>query len=123
MKRATLWLLLAACANVTGAQTGKQESEADKATRAMCDAAAPKLRESGTNKVVLTMTLDDTGRVESFKTESPKGLRLEKMKDVAAAIKAMPFRPATKKDGSPVAVQARIAFDCPTQPSSGSKNQ
>ena len=122
MKRITLWLLLAACANVSGAQTGKQESEADKATRAMCDAAAPKLRESGTNKVVLTMMLDDTGRVESFKTESPKGLRLEKMKDVAAAIKAMPFRPATKA-GSPVAVQARIAFDCPTQPSSASKNQ
>jgi hypothetical protein len=122
MKRVTLGLLLAAGVTLAAAQTGQPESEADKAKRAMCDAAAPKLHEAGATKVVLMMTVDDRGRVESFKTESPKGLRLEKMKDVAAAIKAIPFRPATKH-GSPVAVKVRIAFDCPAQTGSASKNQ
>jgi len=121
MKKVILWLLLTACVAVT-AQTGQQDPAAEKATREMCDAAAPKLRESGTNKVVLIMTVDSKGRVESFKTESPKGLRLEKMKEVATAIKAVPFHPA-EKDGSPVAVQARMIFDCPAQSSSVSKNQ
>jgi hypothetical protein len=122
MKKVILWLLLTACVAVTAAQTAQQDSEAEKATREMCDAAALKLRESGTNKVVLMMTVDSKGRVESFKTESPKGLRLEKMKEVATAIKAMPFHPA-EKDGSPVTVQARMTFDCPAQPPSASKNQ
>jgi hypothetical protein len=122
MKRVILVLLLAAYITVTAAQSGQPEPEADKATRAMCDAAAPKLRETGATKVVLMMAVDDKGRVESFKTESPKGLRLEKMKDVAAAIKAIPFRPATKA-GSPVAVEVRIGFDCSAQTGSTSKNQ
>jgi TonB family protein len=122
MKKVILWLLLTSVVAVTAAQTGQQGSEAEKATREMCDAAAPKLRESGTNKVVLMMTIDNRGRVESFKTESPKGLRLEKMKEASTAIKAMQFHPA-EKDGSPVAVQARITFDCPSQPPSASKNQ
>jgi hypothetical protein len=39
------------------------------------------------------------------------------MKEVATKIKAIPFAPA-KKDGSPVAVQVRIAFDCAPQPTS-----
>ena len=77
----------------------------------MCDAAAPKLRESGTTKIALIMTIDDKGQVESFKTESPRGLRLEKVKEAASAIKAMHFKPATKA-GSPVAVQIRAEFDC-----------
>jgi hypothetical protein len=122
MKKITLELFVATCVIVTAAQTGRPESEADKATRAMCDAAIPKLRETGATKVVLMVTVDERGRVESFKTESPKGLRLEKMKDVAAAIKAIPFRPATK-DGSPVAVEVRIGFDCSIQPNGASKSQ
>jgi TonB family protein len=122
MKKVTVWLLLTACAAVTGAQTGQRDSETGRAKRKMCDAAAPKLRESGTNIVVLMMTLDSRGRVESFKTESPRGLRLEKIKEVAATIKTMQFEPA-KKDGSPVAVQIRIAFDCAAQPTGDSKNQ
>jgi hypothetical protein len=88
----------------------------------MCDAAAPKLRESGTNKVVLIMTVGTGGRVQSFTTESPKGLRLEKMKDPAAAIKALQFEPA-KKDGRPVAVMIRVEFDCSETSTDGSKKQ
>jgi len=64
----------------------------------MCNAAASKLRESGTNKVVLTIAVDTGGRVGSFRTDSPKGLQLEKIKEAAAAIKALQFEPA-KKDG------------------------
>ena len=79
--------------------------------KAMCDAAAPKLREVGTNKFTLMLRLDDQGRIESFKTESPKGLRLEKMKEIARAVKKVRFEPA-KKDGSPVATKVRIEFDC-----------
>jgi TonB family protein len=122
MKKVTLWLVLTACVAVTAAQTGQQDSDKEKATRQMCEAAAPKLRESGTNKVVLMMTVDSKGRVESFKTESPKGLRLEKIKEASTAIKAMQFHPA-EKDGSPVAVQARITFDCPAPLPSASKEQ
>lgn len=103
--------LLTACVAVTAAQTDQRPSTAEKPTRALCDAAESKLREAGTNKVVLMMTLDTKGRVESFKTESPRGLRLEKMKEAAAAVKKIQFEPA-KKDGSPVAVKVRIEFDC-----------
>jgi TonB family protein len=77
----------------------------------MCDAAAPKLQESGTTEVVLTMTLDTRGKVESFKTESPKGLRLENMNEAFAAIKAIQFEPA-KKNGQPVRYMVRVKFDC-----------
>ncbi len=57
------------------------------------------------------MTIDETGRVVSFITASPKGLRLEKVKDAADAIRKMKFKPA-EKSGTPVAVQIRMAFDC-----------
>jgi len=79
---------------------------------AMCDAAAAKLREAGTNQVVLTMTISAQGHVLSFKTESPKGLRLESMKKAADDIKAMRFDPA-EKDGKPVMVMTRATFQCP----------
>jgi TonB family protein len=115
MKKAALWFLLTACATLTAAQGGQRDSKTEKAKRAMCDAAAPKLHESGTNTVVLRMTVNSKGRVESFTTESPKGLRLEKMKEAATAIKAIEFTPATK-DGSPVAVQIRTEFDCAVPP-------
>ena len=78
----------------------------------MCEAAASKLRASGTNHVVLTMTIDTHGSVVSFRTKAPKGLRLEKVKKAAAEIKAMQFDPATK-DGRPVTVMIRAAFECP----------
>ena len=61
------------------------------------------------------MRLDDSGRVQSFKTESPKGLRLEKIKEAASAIKSLQFKPAIK-DGSPVAVQIGVEFDCADSP-------
>jgi hypothetical protein len=57
------------------------------------------------------MVVDTRGRVESFKTESPKGLRLEKMNEAAAAINALQFEPA-KKDGRPVKVTVSVKFDC-----------
>ncbi len=77
----------------------------------MCDAAAPKLHESGTTEVVLIMTLDTQGKVESFSTDSPKGLRLEEMKEASAAIKAIQFEPA-RKDDRPVRSMVRVKFDC-----------
>lgn len=36
----------------------------------MCEAAASKLRDSGTNQVVLTMTVDAQGKVQSFQDRS-----------------------------------------------------
>jgi hypothetical protein len=77
----------------------------------MCDAAQSRLREAGTNQVVLIAVADSGGSVESFKTESPNGFKLEKMKEAADAIKQMRFQPA-KKDGHPVWVIIRLSFDC-----------
>ena len=88
MKKATLFVFLLVCSMATTAEeSGRPASR--KAPQAMCDAAATKLHESETTEVVLTMTLDTQGKVESFKTDSPKGLRLEKMKEASAAIKAI----------------------------------
>jgi len=120
MKKAALCLWILVCAPVIIAQNEQQDSDTKMAVQAMCDAAAPKLRQSGTNEVVLMMTVDDKGRVRSFKTESPKGVQLEKMKDTAAAIKKIKFEPA-KKDG-PVPVQIEIAFKCTAQQTIDSKN-
>jgi TonB family protein len=105
------------------AQEGGQRTIVKKglAPKAMCDAAVAKLRDSGTSNVVLIMTLDTRGRVESFRTESPKDLRLEKMKEATAAIKAMQFDPA-KKDGRPVQVQIRVEFDCSASATGTSRN-
>jgi uncharacterized protein YceK len=115
MRILAVWFLLTACATVTATQSGQPDYEREKATRVMCDAAAPKLHESGSNRIVLMMTLNNSGRVESFKTEFPKGLRLEKMKEAATAIKTIQFEPA-RKDGSTVAVQIRVTFECASQP-------
>jgi TonB family protein len=108
MMRLPILLLLAACATVAPAQVGNRPSGD---IQRICNAAAPKLRESGKSKFVLMMTVDNSGRVESFKTESPKGLRLEKVQDAADAIKEMQFKPA-QKGWTPVAVQVKITFDC-----------
>lgn len=112
MMKLILQLVLMVCAIATMAQqSGQPDSKKETPPRGMCDAAASQLRNSGTNEVVLMMTVDTRGRVQSFKTESPKGLRLEKMKETATAIKAMQFDPA-KKDGHPVTVMISIRFDC-----------
>ena len=86
----------------------------------MCEAAAQALRGSGTNKVVLTITVDTQGKVQSFRTDAPGGLQLEKMKKAAAEIKAMRFEPA-KKDGRPVMVMIRVTFECPVPATDSSK--
>jgi TonB family protein len=111
MKAGILSLLLLVYSMASNAQQSGQPNSKKVTPQAMCDAAAPKLRESGTNTVVLTLTVDAGGRVRSFTTESPSGLSLEKTKEAAAAIKAMQFKPATK-GGRPVAVMVRVKFDC-----------
>src|ERR1700688_4969770 len=110
MKTVALWLVVMVCTAV-GLSTPQPDSPKEHPPKAVCDAAIPKLRASRTSKIALIMSIDANGRVESFNTESPKGLRLEKMREAATAIKAMRFQPATK-DGSPVRVQIRTEFDC-----------
>ncbi len=113
MRNTTLPLILLICCVATfGQQDQQPNSQRAAPPQGMCAAAAPKLRESATNKVVLTMIVDATGRVQSFTTESPKGLRLEKMKEPAAAIKAMHFKEPARKDGRAVMVMVRAEFDC-----------
>jgi hypothetical protein len=112
MKRAILLLLFWLCSmSGIAQQDGKLDIKNKMGPQAMCDAAAPRLRDTRTNQVVLIMTVDTQGKVQSFTTEAPKGLRLEKMKKAAAEIKAMHFEPA-KKDGRPVMVMIRAAFEC-----------
>src|ERR1022692_1859855 len=109
--------LLAVLATTSiSAQSGPPDFDAKHPPESICRAAARNLQEAGTSKLLLRMTLDSTGRVQSFKTESPKGLRLEKAKEAATAIKALQFKPANKKDGSPVATQIEAEFDCVDSP-------
>lgn len=68
------------------------------------------------------MTIDTQGKVLTFRTEAPKGLKLEKMKNAAAEIKAMRFNP-TKKDGRPVMVMITATFQCPAADTKGSPRQ
>jgi Gram-negative bacterial TonB protein C-terminal len=112
MKITTLFLFLLLSSIVSAAQEGGQpDSKRDVVpTQSLCDAIARKLHDSGTNKAVVTMTLDTHGRVESFNTESPKGLRLEKMKEASAIIKSWQFGPATK-NGRPVRVKIGMEID------------
>jgi len=112
MKRVAWYLLLTTCAAVALAQTGQQDSKTEPPPN-LCDAAAAKLREANTHRVVLMLRLDNKGRVQSFKTESPKGLRLEKMKEAATEIRKIRFAPA-KQYGSPDVVKVRVEFDCST---------
>jgi len=111
MKHLFMSLILIAVTTATVAQNEKHDSGEDKTNQLICDAAASKLRESGATNVVLRVTVSESGRVWSFTTEAPKGLHLEKMKEVATAIKAIRFGPA-KKDGRAVAVQIAMQFDC-----------
>jgi hypothetical protein len=112
MKKTALSLfLLVCCAGAFCKQGQNPDSKKTRPPQGMCEAASAKLREAGTDKVVLTMVVDRSGKVQSFTTDSPKGLRLEKMKEPATAINAMHFEPA-KKDGRSVMVKIRIKFDC-----------
>ena len=113
----SLFLLIGAISS--GAQQAVPDFSKMVGPRAMCEAAATKLRDSGTDKVVLMLTLGTTGRVESFQTESPKGLKLEAVKEAATAIKKLKFEPATK-DGLPVRVKGKAVFDCSQQPGNDS---
>jgi hypothetical protein len=122
MKNVILPVVLFFCSMLTSAQGGQPDSKKAMPPQAMCNAAAPALREAGTNEVVLTMTVDAKGRVQSFTTDSPRGLRLEKIKEATAAIKALQFKPA-KKDGRAVAVMARVEFDCSRPATDASKEQ
>jgi pyridoxine/pyridoxamine 5'-phosphate oxidase len=112
MKRMVLCLLLTTLSAVALPQTGQQDSKAQPPPN-VCDAAAAKLREANTQRVVLMLRLDNRGRVQSFKTESPKGLRLEKVKEVAAEIKKIRLGQA-KQYGSPDVVKVKVEFDCST---------
>ena len=111
MKSTALFLLLLTFSMATVGEENRKIDAEGHGTDAMCAAAAPKLREFETNEVVLIMIIDDQGKVQSFETESPKGLRLEKMKEAKAEIKAMRFEPA-KLHGQPVKVRVRVGFDC-----------
>ena len=110
MRRAGWYLLLTTCAALALAQAGQQDSKTDP-TPNLCDAAAAKLREANTHRVVLMLTLDAQGRLQSFKTESPKGLQLEKMGEVAEEIKKRAISLA-KPYGSSHPVKVRVEFDC-----------
>jgi hypothetical protein len=57
------------------------------------------------------MVVSSSGKVESFETEYPKGLRLEKVKEATTAIKRIKLQPTTK-DGHAVSVMVRAVFDC-----------
>jgi len=78
-----------------GGPTATPTSQTAASQRAICDAAGPKL-ESGANRVILDVSVDSKGRVKSFTTHSPKGLRLEKMSEAVEAVKAMQFKPTKR---------------------------
>jgi molybdopterin-binding protein len=123
MKSVGFLLFALFCLMAIAAQEGGQQMIVKKALapKAVCDAAAAKLRDSGTSNIYLIMTLDTKGRVESFTTESPQDLRLEKMKEATAAIKAIQFE-AAKKDGRPVRVLIKVEFDCSVPAADASRN-
>ena len=112
MRSVGWYLLLATYAVVAFAQTGQQDSKAEP-TPNLCDAAAPKLREANTQRVVLMLTFDSKGRLKSFKTESPKGLQLEKTGDVATEIQKRASALA-KQYGVSHPVRVQVDFDCST---------
>lgn len=111
MKNIVLFLVLLTCSTAAVGEENRKLDSKRPGTDAMCAAAAPRLRQLETDEVVLIMIVDERGKVQSFKTESPKGLRLEKMKEAKAEIKALQFEPA-RLHGQAVMVQMRVTFDC-----------
>ena len=123
MKIAILPLALSLyCLTISAQQNEQPASKEVKPTPVLCDAAAPALRAAGTNQFVLTMIINERGRVLEFTTYSPKGLQLEKIKPVVMAIKAIPFSPAMK-DTRPVQVMVRAEFDCSAPATDASEKQ
>ena len=104
------------------AETPENAESQKTAIAAMCGAAASQLMEAGTGQIILMLTLNSKGHVQSFTTESPKGLNLGKMKEAAAKIKAMHFTPP-QKNGSSVAVKLSMSVDCSHQAASNSQSQ
>lgn len=101
--RTVTFILLLVCSVATTAQEHGQ-TEFRKTARMMCVAAGPKLRESGSNEIVLIMVVDAEGRVASFHSLSPEGL--ETIKKAAVAMESVRFEPR-KKD-----VLAEAIFGC-----------
>ena len=110
MKPALALIMLCVCAVIVAQEPPDQPSR-QKAPPAVCDAAMASLRQHDAKEVVLVLTLDDKGRVDSFQTESPEGLNLEKSGKAKAEIKKMRFQPALK-DGRPAWAQILISLDC-----------
>jgi hypothetical protein len=110
MRRAGCYLLFMTCAVVALAQAGQGDSKTEP-TPNLCDAAAAKLREANTHRVVLLLTFDTKGRLQSFTTESPRGVQLEKNGEAAAEIKKRAVALA-KQYGSSHAVKVQVEFDC-----------
>src|SRR5215468_4821168 len=99
MKRVSLMLLasiLAAICSCPAAETPDVNNKTG--LPVSCEAAAPKLRDAKSDTFVLSLEVDDQGKVHSFKTKSPEGVRLEEIGAAADEIKALRFVPA-KKDG------------------------
>ncbi len=116
-RRPLLLVLILITPGVAQQQSGQPDAQRKVAPPTpVCDAAAAKLREAGASELVLVMEVNESGKVVSFQTKSPKRLELEKMKDATAAIKAMHFEPA-KLHGQPVRVIVEVAFNCSLPPS------
>jgi hypothetical protein len=77
--------------------------------RAICDAAAGKLREAHTDKVEVVITVSPNGAVETLETIFPGGLELEKAKEAADEIRTIRFQPAI---GGPLVRVNSVIFDC-----------
>ena len=115
MKKVAFLFLAVGSMVAVAAQSATPDFDPKHPPEPVCSASTQSLRASGTSKIVLRLTLDANGRVQSFKTESPRGLPLEKMNQPASAINSLQIKPAIK-DGSPVAVQIDIEFDCADSP-------
>jgi len=79
--------------------------------KAMCDAAAEKLRELHVNKVVLSIAVSPDGEMGTFNTLFPDGLDLEKTEAVAEAMKKIRIEPA-KDNGRPDQEMKMVVFTC-----------
>ncbi|MCU1296111.1 MAG: hypothetical protein JWO91_389 [Acidobacteriaceae bacterium] len=114
-----LMLLYSFCA-ASAQQSSTLSSSGSVNQNAICGVAEPQLRESAKHEIIVSLWVDNTGKVLSFKTNSPKGLKLEKVKESADAIKAMHFESRKTSDESPI--QVKLAIKCPDSTSANTKN-
>jgi hypothetical protein len=77
--------------------------------RAVCDAAAGKLREAHADKVGVVITVSPSGTVETLETVFPQGLELERAKEAADAIRTIRFQPVL---GGPLVRWSTVMFNC-----------